>query len=455
MKQVSRREVIYGFGLGVFLVLLTYDGAMRKWGFPLPEQIVFILKDVLLLLMTAMAVLSRGGARIYAPVLVRQLIALYGLVVLLEVFNPLSPGVLVGLWGLKAHVLYAGLIFVLPMAYANLADLFRSLEKIYPWVAIPVCLIAFAQSVSGADSFLNQQVRGGIEGIAYFGEQNLVRVAGTFSYISGMGAFVQFMSLLGIGLFIGGARKILFLIGLGFVLSAIPVTGSRAVLLLPIVGAILIITGAYWSKLIAGRQFIGLVTVVGALLAFSLVLQDDAWNALQQRIEDNREEGEGRMITAFTNAFEHMEVAGLFGYGAGTANMGAVALTDEVPFSWFPPIWFEEESGRIVLELGIWGWFVSMLMRIALLNLSLRLARPGKAPEVRLVGVMALPFMAFGIYSGSGVFAASYMAVGYWFMVAMMVIARREQTVLLRSRQIDGLAVGRRMVNEAPGRGLI
>jgi hypothetical protein len=39
-----------------------------------------------------------------------------------------------------------------------------------------------------------------------------------------------------------------------------------------------------------------------------------------------------------------------------------------------------------------------------------------------------------GAYGGNGVFAASYMAVGYWLFVALLAMAQREQ-VLARYAQ--------------------
>jgi hypothetical protein len=39
--------------------------------------------------------------------------------------------------------------------------------------------------------------------------------------------------------------------------------------------------------------------------------------------------------------------------------------------------------------------------------------------------------MALGAYQGNGVFAASYMAVGYWFAVALLAMAEKENEQLV------------------------
>jgi hypothetical protein len=115
------------------------------------------------------------------------------------------------------------------------------------WVVVPVCTLAFVQLASPASSFINQQVRGGMDMIAYFGESGLVRVTGTFSYITGMASFVQATTVLGMALFLGGARSRKFLVGLGFALAALPATGSRGVIAIAAASAIIILFAALAS----------------------------------------------------------------------------------------------------------------------------------------------------------------------------------------------------------------
>jgi hypothetical protein len=424
------------------LLLLTFDGALRKWFFPASEQVIFVVKDVLLALLLASA-LKRRRSTAYAalPGYVQPLLYLYVLWVLLEVFNPSSPGLLVGIWGLKAHLLYAGLILVLPLVFDSLEDVIQSLERLYPLVVIPVSVLALVQLGLGAESALNQQVRGGLEGIASFGEQNLVRVAGPFSYVSGMAAFVQFTSLLGVGLYITGCRSWKFLFALVFAAAVLPVTGSRGVLYVVALGGVGIVTAAYWIGLVRSRYFVYTLAVFAAVASATFYWQNEAWTALQERVAENMEEGAPRLVTAFTNAFAHMDVAGLIGFGTGTANLGAVALSgDAQPFSWFPPgTGFEEESGRVVLELGVVGWLLSLGMRISFLVWALSLTFRGATRSVRAVAVLALPFLMLGVHAGNGVFAPSYMAVGYWFVVALLGMAQREHALgrlVQRSRYV-------------------
>jgi hypothetical protein len=432
-----KRESLYSISLGMLLALLIYDGAIRKWLLPDAEQVVFIAKDALLALMLAIWVLQWGGRPRPAsmPPAVRLLVVVYAWWVVLEMFNPNLPNFLVGLWGVKSHLLYAGLLFLLPVAYARLEDLFRVLARLYPWLVIPACSLAFAQLLSPSDSILNEQVAGANAALAYFGESGLVRVSGPFSYISGMAAFVQICALLGLALYLGGARSRLFLVGLGFALASLPVTGSRAVIAVVVVGAVLTLAGAAAAKLVGLATVARAVTVMVILGAISLYTQDAAWDALAQRTMSSRQD-ENRLITAFTNAFTFFDEAGLTGFGTGAANLGSVALAgDTAPYSWLPnSIGFEEESGRIVLELGIVGWAISLSMRIGLLFWAAFLILRGRSHEARLAGVVALPLMALGVQQGNGVFATPLANTYYWFCVAMMAMARHQERQLKAER---------------------
>lgn len=437
-----RRDSAHWFRwtLGLLLFLVIYDGSIRKWLLPGAEQIVFIAKDALLVTALFLWLVLRGGkplARLHPWV--RLLFALYAYWVVLRVFSASLPNLLVGLWGVKSHLLYASVLLLLPLAYPKLEDLFAMFEKIYPWVVIPVCSLAFAQVLAPADSFLNQQVKDGTEAVAYFGDAGLVRVTGTFSYISGMAAFVQATCLLGMALYLGGARSRLFLVGLGFVFAALPVTGSRAVVAVVMVGAAVLLAAAKVSGAVGLKTVVRVVFVLAVLGAVSLYTQQDTWQAFSQRVEGSRGD-QNRTFTAFTSSFDFMEVAGLTGFGTGAANLGAVALSGNVvPFSWLPfGGAFEEESGRIVIELGIIGWALSVGLRVGLLIWAGALTLTGGSRTVRNVGVLALPVMALGVQQGNGVFAVPLAALYYWFCVALMAMARHQdlQTKVDRTQQL-------------------
>lgn len=423
------------WALTLFLVLLIYDGAIRKWLLLDFEQIVFVAKDALLLAAFSFYFMDRKPSppAEFLPA-GRMLFACYVVWVALETFNPNLPNLLVGMWGLKAHLLYASLIVLVPLAFQRLDEVFRVLEKVYAWAVIPVVSIAFLQLAAPADNPINQHVRGGIEGIAYFGSASLVRVTGTFSYISGMAAFVQVTVLLGIALLLCGARSKLFLVGLAFALMALPVTGSRGVVVVVMAGASVLLLAAVASRAITIKHGFLAAGVLALLTLISLNTQDAAWEAFVQRVEFR--EDRNRAITAFTNAFDYFESAGITGFGTGSANLGAPSLAkDAAAFSWLPfGSGFEEESGRVVIELGVVGWLISLAMRAAFLYWAVSLALRGATVSIRAASVLALPIVALGLHQGNGVFAVPLAASYYWFCIAILAMAQYENRPALVKR---------------------
>lgn len=416
--------------LGFFLVLISYDGSLRKWGFQSSEQIIFLFKDVILFSAVMISLSEWQKSKTIFPKSTINFFKFYAFWLLIELLNLNSPNLLVGIWGLKSHILYAGLPLILPLAYNRLFDIFRVIGRLYPILVIPICIVALIQVGAGGDASINQLVRGGEEGIAYFGEESLVRVAGTFSYIAGMAAFLNSAVVLGIGLILAGNRSNFFLSSLLITLIVLPVTGSRGVIY-NAVGTLLVITLiALQVKLVKTKDIKWLVIGLAVFLSISFMTQETVWQAFQQRAEGAKEDGPGRITGVITEIYDFYDTAGLFGYGTGTANTGSIALIGNLPpFYWFPPgVGGESEPGRIMLELGLIGYLISMGFKISLLILSYKLAKQGITKLIQVVGVMSTPIMLLGVYAGTGVFAATYTSVTYWFIVAILGMANYEQS---------------------------
>lgn len=427
-----------------FLILVIYDGAIRKWLLPGAHSAIFILKDAILFagILTVVAV-GRAGQSWRLPAYMNVALGLYAVWVLVQVANPHLPNMAVGVWGAKAHLLYAGLILLLPLAMASTKkSSIELMEWAYPWIVIPVCALAVLQVNSPADSFLNKQLDDSMEAMAFFGEQNLIRVSGTFSYLSGMASFQQVMGGLGIGLLLLGRRSPAFLAGLAGVGFSLPTTGSRGVIVFVAATAAVYLTaailvGARVMRINAARNALAVIAVLAIVVLLSQIVVPEAWEALYERHIENQEEGEARVVQTLTDAFTFVDISGLTGFGSGAANFGAVALTPNVvPFSWLPiGQAFENEQGRIVLELGIVGFVLSMLLRFSILLWSCWALWFGRSWSSRAAGFLGLPFFAAGLYQGAGVFAHPLLAAAYWFFVALLAMAHAEDEALSRPRQ--------------------
>lgn len=421
---------LFARSLLLFLLLVTFDGAIRKWALPGQQQLVLIAKDALLvgLLFLAVFFTSRQKGRIELPTTVGLTLGLYSVWVFLECFNPSLPNLAVAIWGAKSHLLYAAFIVLVPLAFASTKDVYLSLVKLYPLLAIPVCTLAVLQVFATPDSYVNKQIYDDPTLFAYFGDANLVRVSGTFSFISGMTAFQIVLALFGIALYIAGARSLPFLAGLAFVIMTLPTTGSRGVIVTVAAGGLILVGASLVTGLMNARAAaLGLVLCL-AVGVLSSVFVDEVWQALFERASATAYDNEVRVFRTFANAFDFIDISGAAGFGSGAANYGSLALAPNVrPFSWLPNVGFEEEAGRIVLELGWVGLILSLALRLSLLGWALLLLFSGRTREIQFTAALALPFMALGLYQGQGVFAATYLQAAYWFCVALLAMAEAEQ----------------------------
>jgi hypothetical protein len=175
---------------GVF-VLVVFEGALRKWAFPWAQAQIYLVKDAILLAVYLGFILD---SRRNLPAPTGTGLIKLGLLACfvwgcIEVFNPNSPSILVGLIGLKAYFLYAPVAFILPYAIKSREHLFVLIRR-YLIMAIPVAVLGFIQIMAGPESSLNvyvSQSEDAPEMLAYFGhdEDLFVRTSGTFSYVSG------------------------------------------------------------------------------------------------------------------------------------------------------------------------------------------------------------------------------------------------------------------------------
>ena len=184
--------------LGV-MVLLVFEGAIRKWVVPGAQQVVYFAKDALLVACYFGMWRDSRSRRMWVPIappLVAFLVLGAGWAAF-EVFNPNLPNLLVGVLGFKAYFLYVPMMLLVPACFASDRDLARFLAR-YALLAIPVGMLGLAQFASPTSSALNAYARMNEEQsyVATFGSSEHVRVTGTFSFITGYTSFLLAMAIL-------------------------------------------------------------------------------------------------------------------------------------------------------------------------------------------------------------------------------------------------------------------
>jgi hypothetical protein len=403
------------------LVLVVIEGALRKWVFPDASEMIYFLKDIVIL---GAYVNYFGFSKIQSKWMLNKstvnilifIVAGWGL---FQIFNPSLGSPLVGFFGWKAYLYYAPLMWMVPDLFRSESELKDFLNK-YLLLLIPVGILAVAQFFSPASSPLNVYVRTARQGISTFGIAGMnVRVTGTFSYLSGYAVYLSvcFGLLMPLLLIKQPLRwRILVLIEAFLLIVTSLMTGARSLVFLEVLFLLgyLIIQALsrpsdlwQWSK---KMLLPSLAIAIAAGIWFAPAIE-----SFWKRATLN-EDVPQRIANSFTQPFEFFKYKQIDGYGIGAAHQATPALRQalSLPPGEIIPVYNELETSKIALELGPIGfslWYalrISILVTLGLLFLKL------KSRFLRQLALCALLVQAISI-NGQLVFNHIY-AVYYWFI---------------------------------------
>jgi hypothetical protein len=425
---MERGNSLWVWALAGFLVLAVVDGALRKWVMPGQSMVLFVLKDVVLIGALGLYALHRSPLRLPRPVegtWLPLLVGLYGYVVLLQAFNFTQPNLAVRVLGIKAHLGYLPLLVLMPALLSRLRR--WSAEQLLLGymgiVALPVMLLGLYQFFQPTSAWINRYV-GGTESVV--GLAGHPRITGTFSYISGMTAFMFFNTMLGVGLLVGGMmtrRRWIMWAGAVFVglcVIVLPMAGSRgpvyfSVLMTAGVGVVLLQRRGGGSSILLG---LALALGVAGLVATQTNV-GEGWEVLQSRVE-TVDDTEGRVEGLLMGPFRGIKQAGVVGYGVGSLHQGAPRLVPGTASnsSWVSAGYVENGVMRIIFELGAIGWFVLLALKVTIAWMAYQALRRARSVFEFAVAVPALSKGMLHI-----VFPVVFnvtSAVTYWTVVGLL-----------------------------------
>lgn len=418
-------------GVRVALLLVIFEGAIRKWVFPGAQDLIYFAKDVFLL--GAYVGFFRQRHRLRwrppaAPLLWGSLVFAVGFG-LLQVANPNLPNLLVGILGFKAYFFYVPLLFLLPEMYRGDEELARDLRR-YLLLALPVGALALAQFFSPASSPLNTYARVDDPAAAYvatFGTSTFVRVTATFSFITGYTTYLLAMAIL-ILAWLGGTRwklrgNLPIYAALGATLLGMLMTGSRG----PVLLLILLLPLYWWLGVLReqggggtfGRLVLGMSIVLG-ILAW---VGQDAIGAFWGRALGSQDVP-ARLASPVEAPLRLLPEAGLIGFGIGATHQTATVVTPGIPpYIWLRGLMIETESGRIMLELGVLGFTAIYLVRLYLIVFAFRQVRRLRTRFHRALTVASFLFL-LGVLPSGYVFDVTS-GIYYWFFAGLVLLAQR------------------------------
>lgn len=414
----------------VFL-LTVIEGALRKWVLPQASELMYFLKDFVLLgayIRFYGTVATRGKFRIINHPL-NILIILVVIWCLVQAFNPSLGTLVVGIFGLKTYLFYIPLIWMLPALFPTEESLYKFLRS-HLLLVIPVGILGIVQFFSPPTSLINSYAptSAGVTEVATFGgatgeTRSLVRITGSFAYINNYTAYlVVCFGLLIALLSIKQPRwwKLILMIEISLVSINSLMTGSRT----PVIASALFLLGYLLIRglteisgtLLLIRQFI--LPVIAAITVAYLGFRS-AINAFLARASGNSDLLH-RIFITFLEPFNFIQYKNVDGFGVGATHPGSIALRAilNLPAGEIIPVGYESEMGRVILEIGPIGFFLWYSLRILILGSLLIVFWKLRRPLLRQLALAAFLIQLSWI-NGQLVFHHTF-SVYYWFLTGFV-----------------------------------
>jgi hypothetical protein len=388
-------------------VLLVFEGALRKWVFPWAQAQVYLVKDGILLA-AYLGFILESRKKLPSPRgvdLIKIVLWIAFVLGCIEVLNPNSPSILVGLVGLKTYFLYAPVAFILPYAIKSREHLFVLIRR-YIIMAIPVAILGFVQIIAGPGSSLNTYVSHSEDSqavVSYFGQDvDLVRTSGTFSYISGYTAFLSFIGFLAIGYNMARGwrlkENITPIVALALVIGAMFTTGSRAPVYALLATSPVILWLAVTSRILSSRIAMRLCVLIPVIAIVALSVSPRATEAFMARAgEADSSYTLTRVFSPLYQTIGAISDAPPLGMGIGTTHPSALTIMGvEFPW-WLHDLLTEDEMARVTVELGVIGLILIYFLRFRIAVFALRCVKRFRDPGYRALGIVLTINLALGI----------------------------------------------------------
>jgi len=385
-------NITYKYLFIISILWLLLDGILRKWFLFQFAGPLFYVKYILFGLSYASFILSKNSIP-KVRYIYQYFIILFILICFLGVLNnKLENPSIVGIVGLIVHIYFMPIIHLNQFIFKNL-NAIDTLSKVIAYLSIPICILGMVQFYLPTDHIIN----------GFTNEAQLITRVGDFTRISSVFSFVKiynayllfcitFLTVVILNKLLQNKKSILLNIILILLIINMFMTGSRLPLVLMfmnlfIIGIYVLISFPSLRKTVSVVTILAVMFITTLYLTTSLVADpiDATIGRFEQAESRHKTESTGYTdvqlrMTDRLDIFKFSESAGFFGYGIGTTYQGnAAVIKDPIPF------YFEEEGERIVLEIGIIGGIILILMRLSILFFAFKILKWCKSVEIKLL----------------------------------------------------------------------
>ena len=378
----------------LYVILLVFEGALRKWWFPSLSDPLLLVRDPVAIVICILGYRSNNLVfDQYMRSLFLLLAAFVGLGAL-QLINGIGGSPLVIGYGLRTYLLHLPVAVVMARVL-NPPDIRRILIA-FLWAALPMALLMAVQFESSPAAWVNRSVAG--HRGQMFAAPGHIRPPGTFSFVNGP---IGFFSIALAALIAGSVERALSwplrIAGWVAVSLAAAVSGSRS--FLAAVAGVMLVGVAGWARGRSTKLGRGLVvSAFTALIAVNVLgsfetVRDGAV-VIQSRLDQWGNGGLWRRLMYDYDAVKWAVAdAPPLGVGLGAGTNAAAAMQGDRRFRWG-----EGEWPRVIFEAGpilgllylIWRVWIT----VAVGRAALRISANGALLPLLLWGACAMSLLS-------------------------------------------------------------
>lgn len=350
----------------VYLLLLIFEGALRKWFLPFLAAPLLVVRDPIALL-----ILFRVARHQYIKVLNFYTLPIFFISVLafLTTFYSGHKDIVVALFGVRITLIHFPLIFVIGQVF-NRADVER-VGKFLLWLVVPMTVLIALQYFSPQSAWVNRGVGGDLAGAGFAGANGFYRPPATFSFTNGT---TLFFSLAAVFVFYfwqepaHKIRRLLLIAATGGIAVAIPLTISRGYMFQVVITILFFVLASLRSGKSVRRLLVALLIAPVLLLALSqfdfvqVGLQTMGQRLTNASVSEGGLEGTlgDRFLGGMTRAVSGSGDLPFWGSGLGLGtNVGSALRTGSRGFALA-----EGEWGRVIGEMGALVGLIFIFLRL-------------------------------------------------------------------------------------------
>ena len=346
--------------LVALVILLTFEGLLRKLE---PNKIgvaIFLLKDVVIFFM-GFQLLTRHRLNSALNFLTVSFLTVAFFFVP-NILQTMGHDPLLAVFGAKEYLLYPIVAIATFVAFENAPmDSVVKFARLLAFLMIPAGIVALVQTRLPATSWINMSVDGA--SLEDFSSAGHLRVSSTFSFVSqfccflNMQMFIVFLALHGgIGK-LSALKKLIYLAPIPLLVICSYLTGSRgAVIGNTMVLVFAVALGAMRFELAKVIKFVWIGAAIGLVVVLFQVLSPDLMATYTTREKGHAfgvsNEIQGRVWDAFFGWTDHVSEVPFFGHGLGLMSNGSEAISTYSKNFRIASGWTETDFATTLVEGG-------------------------------------------------------------------------------------------------------